>query len=304
MFYYDSFGNLDDDFNDKSGFYSDYEEKNENCKEDIISTSKEIENDSNCVQKSKIEIKKITEEKESKNTEAETKEKNNIQIIEPKESFNINENAFNNEYNLDNINELKRDLTPFIKRKRGRTKKKNTGEEHTKFSDDNVRRKCKHILLDNLLDFINEKISEMYSNIGHGRFIKKLLIINQRQISNATILFNQQFLNKTIGDIFSDDISNRYTNYESSHNRDLISRLKNDEDETKKIYFQKLFNLKFIECLKHFRKDIFIPELEGLIPFQNLCLETIYETEYFENLKYYIMNYERIISGKRAREKK
>lgn len=289
---------------EKNDFYSYYEAKNPNNKEENISTSKEIENDCNNFPDNKINEKKLTEEKEAKSTEVETKKRDNLQKLEPKESLIIKKDILNDEYNFDNIIELKNNLKPLLKKKRGRAKKKTTGDEHNKFSDDNMRRKCKHILLDNLMDFINLKIREIYTNIGYGRFIKKLLIINQRQISNATILFNQQFLNKTIGDIFSDDISNRYTNYESSHNRDLISRLKNDEDETKKIYFQKLFNLKFIECLKHFRKDIFIPELEGLIPFQNLCLETIYETEYFENLKYYIMNYERIISGKRAREKK
>ena len=47
--------------------------------------------------------------------------------------------------------------------------------KHSKYSDDNIRRTCKHIILTNLRDFINKKISEKYNNnIGNGIFIKKL----------------------------------------------------------------------------------------------------------------------------------
>ena len=287
---------------EKNDFYSYYEAKNQNNKEENISTSKEIENDCNNFPDNKINEKKLTEEKEAKSTEVETKKRDNLQKLEPKESLIIKKDILNDEYNFDNIIELKNNLKPLLKKKRGRAKKKTTGDEHNKFSDDNMRRKCKHILLDNLMDFINLKIREIYTNIGYGRFIKKLLIINQNQIANATILFNKQFLNKPIGEIFSDNISSRYTNYESTHNHDLILNLINDEDETKKSYFKKLFDLKFIDCLKHFRQDIFIPELEGLTTFQKLGFETELEKDYLDNLKFYIMNYEEITNRKKERK--
>ena len=51
---------------------------------------------------------------------------------------------------------------------------------------------------------INDKIKEIYNGeINHGIFIKKLLIINKRQISDVSAQFNKEFLNKTLGEIYS-----------------------------------------------------------------------------------------------------
>ena len=84
---------------------------------------------------------------------------------------------------------------------------------------DNIIRKIKHLITKILLNFINDKINEKYqSSVGRGVFIKQLVIINQKQIDNATVLFNKDFLKKSIGDIFSVEISTRYKNYSSSHN--------------------------------------------------------------------------------------
>ena len=67
---------------------------------------------------------------------------------------------------------------------------------HDKYMDDNVRRKIKHLFIKNLLKFINKKIKEKYQSfVGKGVFIKQLLIINQKQIGDATVLFNRELLN-------------------------------------------------------------------------------------------------------------
>ena len=71
----------------------------------------------------------------------------------------------------------------------------------------------------------------------------------------------------------------------------------------KKNYFTNLFNIKFIDCLQHFRGSKFIQELEGLVAFQDLGLKSEMDEEYWENLNCYIMNYELIISNKRERNK-
>ena len=153
------------------------------------------------------------------------------------------------------------------------------------------------------MDFINEKIREKYGNIGQGIFIKKLLIINQRQKTNATILFNKIFLYKTLGEILSENISNRYTNNLKEHNKILIQKLKEDKDEATKNYFQKLFNITFVDCLRHFRGDIEINELKGLISFKDLELEDEKkDKEYWEILNYYIYNYEDITTRKKERK--
>ena len=61
-------------------------------------------------------------------------------------------------------------------------REKNTVEEsnrkHTKYSYDNLKRECKHLVIENLMKFINEKIYEAYEgNIGNGLAKKKLLMI-------------------------------------------------------------------------------------------------------------------------------
>ena len=203
-----------------------------------------------------------------------------------------------------NISKQKRSV-----KKCGRKRIRNVDnqEEHSKFSDDNIRRKCKHLLLKNLLKFVNERIKIIYDGrIGNSIFIKELKIINQKQKSDASIRFNKLFLNKILGDIFSEDISKKYTNLPLNHNKILINNLINDEDEYKKIYFVKLFNLTFTQCLNHFIGKEYIPILGGLKCFVDIKDDIIakYEDgeEYVQNLEHYLNNFKEIIEDKRPRK--
>ena len=253
----------------------------------VNKNNKDIKEEDNCCQK----------------TDPETKNKEEQINLEKKESIIPKEEILKVENTEEDINKLKNDLTQPLNKKRGRTKAGNNESTHTRFSDDNLRRKVKHIVLQNTMNFINEKIREIYGNIGSGIFIKKLLIINQRQKTNATILFNKEFLNKTLGEIFSEDISSRYTNNRKDHNKILIEKLMEDKDEAKKNYFQKLFNITFVDCLEHFRGDKEIEELKGLISFKDLELEDIKkDKEYQETLNHYVYNYEIITSRKKERK--
>ena len=178
------------------------------------------------------------------------------------------------------------------------------GGEHNKFSDDNLRRKCKHLVLDNTFNFINDKIKDKYNgNIGNGRYVKKLLTLNQKQISDATIAFNKVFLNKTLGDIYSEKISSRYNSYHPFHNKYLIKILTSDENKDKD-YFKKLFSITFVDCLKHFRGSIKIEELEGLIGFDDIKSKYEDDSDYLKSLEYYIMNFEEIMKNKKTRTRK
>ena len=249
---------------------------------------------------------------------ANRKEENEAISIEKDNTFNINQIreqcktinieikstnfSSNNSENI--IKGSKTDLTPALKKKRERTEPENNEVKHNKFSDDNMRRKCKHIILQEVMNFINKKISEIYrNNIGQGIFVKKLLIINQKQIINSSILFNKYFLDKTLGEIFSENISSRFTNYPLDHNKKIITLLIKDEDEEKKNYFINLFNLKFIDCIKHFRESCFIPELEGLINFKDLNLKSKMDEDYYKALNCYINNFENILFNKKERNK-
>ena len=140
-----------------------------------------------------------------------------------------------------------------------------TKGEHNRFSDDNLRKKTKHVVLHYAEIFINEKIKEVYNgNIGIGMFKKQILTLNGDQKSNSSIAYNQQFLHKKLGAIFSDDISKRFTNYNKKHNKELIEELMNEKNEFIRDYFRKLFNITFMQLMKHFRGDEIIQELQGM----------------------------------------
>ena len=183
--------------------------------------------------------------------------------------------------------------------------KKNSKQKHNKFSDDNLRKKCKHLVLSSVLEFINNKIFDIYEgNIGNNIYRKELLINNKNQKMNSNIIFNREFIDKKISDIFSEIISTRYTNYLPEHNKLLIERLKNEEDENKRIYFNKLFNLTFNECLNHFIGKKSIDELQGM-----KCFEVIKDTlgdnpEYIKILRYYLNNFHNIVYNKNPRKPK
>lgn len=200
-------------------------------------------------------------------------------------------------------NELRNNLSH---KKFGRKKKGDNSEGiHNKFSDDNLRKKCKHIVLDSVKDFIKEKIKLFYNDdIGMNISKKKLLPLNKEQKFIANIDYNKSFLKKTLEDIFSESISTKCKNYESEYNKNLIKRLKNIKDEYISLYFKKLFNITFIECVQHFRESINIKELNGMRCFNEIKERISDDNEYIEILSYYIMNYEEIINRKKGRKEK
>lgn len=134
-------------------------------------------------------------------------------------------------------------------------KRKNSNEtgEHNKYSQDNIIRKIKTIVLSYLLIFINKFINNIYKgNIGKGKKIKELKKMNPEQIK---ILGNKKFLYKNLKDIFSEHISTKYTSLDLDHNKILIEKLINEKDSDKKIKFEKLFSLTFVDCLNHIIKN-------------------------------------------------
>jgi hypothetical protein len=173
-----------------------------------------------------------------------------------------------------------------------------------------VRRKIKHILLSYLLKYINNQIKIKFKDkIGKGILKKELKIINQSLIVNANVDYNKELLNKTLGEIFSNDLTKRYTTIPIDYNRKLIKDLMNDIDEEKRIYFQKLFNLTFIESLKHFRGEK-NKILEGFESFdETIEIKNKFQRDYKDwkdyilHLRHYLDNYEKIISKKTSRIK-
>ena len=78
----------------------------------------------------------------------------------------------------------------------------------------------------------------------------------------------------------------------------MIKLLLNDEDINKRMYFNKLFNLSFFDCLKHFRGSEEIEELIGLEGFDSIKKEYEDDMDYLNALHYHIINFENIINKK------
>ena len=229
---------------------------------------------------------------------------NNIEINNHSnevEEENNELNALSNANNLDIIN----NQIPLETEQLSTLNKKRRRSQHDTFSDDSLIREVKHRVIEYLKSFINAKISEKYNkNIGQGVFIKKLLGMNQKIKKDSSVDFNKDLLNKSLGDIFSENISTRLTNYPLDHNKSLIQSLVNEKNNDIRNYFLNLFKLTFLDALKHFRGTDTTEELNGLTGMDSIREDYNNNPDFLQNLEYYIFNYETIINRKRARKKR
>ena len=211
---------------------------------------------------------------------------------------NITLNSTNEIYFYNNANIL-------LNNKRNDNNKKQNSK-HTKYSYDNLKRECKHLVIENVMKFINNKIYEVYEgNIDNGLLKKKLLKLNQAQKTNADVEFNKIFINKTLKDILSQNITKQITLYEPDHNKKVIDKVISE----KKDIFEKIFNLTFIQCLDHFIENKKIEELNGLTLYSELKEEIInkYENDgesYYENLKLFLKQFQNKINCAKSRKKR
>ena len=204
---------------------------------------------------------------------------------------------------IDNQKNSLNNKKKLIGRKKKSENNNNTGVVHSKYYDDNLRRKVKYLVLNSIREFINSLLKKIYNNnIGNNIFKKQLLKINKAQTSNATIEFNKEFLNKNLGDIFSEPISTKFTNYLQTHNETLIKSLRNEKDQEKNLFFNKLFNLTFLQCLKHFRGTETLDILNGITCFDKIKENLLDETDYADILEYYINDFENILMRKKSRK--
>ena len=183
-------------------------------------------------------------------------------------------------------------------------KANNKNENQSQFASDNIIKKIRIMILNAIIKFINEKIKIFLNNdLGKGICIKQLLPINKTILSHSSVEYDKEFLNKKLKEILS-SISNKYTNALNTKNKDLIQDLINLEDKGK--YFQELFDLSFLDCLKHISGTKYSDLLNDLPNIDNILIQdkkNINEKE-INNYKDIINNYESIIDIKKTRNKK
>ena len=218
-----------------------------------------------------------------------------IDIINNESVFNANVNANNSNKEIFSGNQSNISLEEEKEEKR----------KAIRVSPDNLIRKCKHIILDNYLFFVNNRICNIYNNdIGKGILEKQLKSLNKKQRSESNVIFNQKFLHKTMAEIFSEDLCKRMTTFPKDHNKNLIKRLLNEEDYFKRKYFNELFSLKFLQCLNHYIEKEFYLILDGMPKLQEQLKQFPEENDYSKNLKHCFENYEKIILTKKSRNRR
>ena len=218
-------------------------------------------------------------------------------------SNNFYQDSIKEENDEPNFHELKSNL--IIKKKKVGRKRKLDYEDNHKIANDNMIRKCKHLVINNCIEFLNFQIKKIYhNNIGEGILIKKILDINQVQKSDNKLETTKLFLNKKLSEIFSVDISSKYTSFLPAHNKILISRLLNEEDIEKREKFQKIFNLTFADCIQLFlgNNNKYI-EFEGFPVLDEIKDELNEDNEYLEKIKNFLLNFEDIIKHKKPRKR-
>ena len=216
------------------------------------------------------------------------------------DNVNVTHNSTGEERYFINANNINNLLN--IKTKRQNDSKRH----HTKFSYDNLKRVSKHLLIENVINFINDKIFYVYNgNIGEGLFKKQLMKLNQEQKKNSNVEFNQQFLNKTLKEILSQNITRRIKFYKEEHNKELINQL----IEEKREEFENLFNLTFIECLEHFVGIRNVEELNGLTLFSEIKGQILdkYKKDgesFYKNLELFMKEFKNKVNNAKPRKRK
>ena len=219
--------------------------------------------------------------------------------------LSVNENK-SDDYETQRSNTNTNIFLTLPKNRIGRKRKNDPSiREHNKYACDNLRRKCKKLIISNALNFINDQIKKVYNNnIGKGVYKKELYKIDNYQQYEINIKFDQKLLNKTLGEIFSWKISGKFSNCLPNHNQIIIQILLNEKDEKKKSIFQKLFKVTFLQCIKQFIGVDTFEELEGFTTFYELKEISEEEPEYKEALKFYFLQFEDKIKNAKERQPK
>ena len=179
------------------------------------------------------------------------------------------------------------------KKKFGRKKKKSgLFGKHNKYCIDNIIRKVKAKLIDSSFNYINKKFKN-----------KKLCLLKIIGAQSKEINRNKNllWLNKTLKDIFYEDISKKSNNPNKNYNRQLIDKIYKENNEKEVI---ELLNITILEYLKFYTSINNITDMKQLNDDINE-LKSIGESEHYTNeYKRVSENFYTIIKNFKSRERK
>ena len=167
--------------------------------------------------------------------------------------------------------------------KLGRIKRNSNKQgKHNKYYKDNIIRRFKVHLMNNIYDFINSsfKINEKFKKHKQIKFIRKLSSYEIKLISKKD---NIKWLNSSIKTVFSQKISTKISTFHSDYNKKLIKSIYDDKKETKVI---NILDKTIREMWLIYINDINDEFFSGFAKLKDdiIKLRNMGETEYYINL--------------------
>ena len=178
--------------------------------------------------------------------------------------------------------------------------------DKTQFNLNKLMKKTRYIIIENIILFINNSIKIMYgNNIGNNICVKQFLPIDKKNLCHSSVDFDKKFLNKKIKDILSVKISTKYSNYPEDKNKSLVEYLINNSEIGGEL-FKQLFELTFLDCLKHINGEKNIDILNGLMKIDEILKYEDFKIGKDEIAIYeiYIKNYEQLVMSRKSRASK
>ena len=198
-----------------------------------------------------------------------------------------------------------------------------------KYPINNLFRKIKRIIFNEILIFLNGEISKFVNINDLLTFIKTkdptitslainkikhensfLLTLNGTFLDNAEVKHNKVLLNQSIGKILSNEISEKYKRYNKNFNKYIIEFLYQNSEDLKQI-----LDLKFIEVVQYFSdvKDLSCLNVQKLSCLKGMNKwykikkklfpqKNIYNKDHLNRLDFCVKNYGTIILQRKKKK--
>ena len=226
---------------------------------------------------------------------------------------------------------------PNIIKKRGRQKKgdQNGDLKHSRCADDNASKRINTAYFRNLRNWLNRSFIDEnlnFMNEEENKLTKKNYFLKLNPIINNKIKkdIRIEIMEKKLKDLFSDyDLSIKYKNPLKSHNKNLITKIYNEQNQP---FVKFILELSYLEGLKYFSGQITDEEMIEKFKANYICtydeqlirkfignfekidifLKTLYDKlikelseeeikDYFSKIKYLCLNYKESFVDKNKR---
>ena len=161
-----------------------------------------------------------------------------------------------------NANESKNFCVKYINTRKGRKSKKSKKNyyesKHTKFSEDNMMRKIKNKIIESSRLLTNKLFFDELKILNENYFFccKEFRKIKGSFSQELNIKFNLYFYIMKIKDIFSLELSHKYTSIENNTNKELIDYIFSEQNNNYFTKTRKILNMPFHQ----YYHDIFLNE--------------------------------------------